>query len=213
MTENGNYPRTVAFLDFGTNSIRLLVVRLEENHAPVTLHNFKETVRLGEGEFAVQRLQPQAMRRAVDVAKNFARVARSAGASEIIAVATAATREASNRQAFLQMLHAEADIEVRVVSGLEEARLIYLGVSSGTNLEGKQALFVDIGGGSTEVIVGTQHEHTYLNSMKLGAIRVSSQFLAHHTGPVSAAEYGDIVAHVRRYAARTMHDLSQFQLE
>jgi len=72
MTENGNYPRTVAFLDFGTNSIRLLVVRLEENHAPVTLHNFKETVRLGEGEFAVQRLQPHAMRRAVDVAKNHA---------------------------------------------------------------------------------------------------------------------------------------------
>ena len=66
MTENGNSTRTVAFLDFGTNSIRLLVVRLEENHAPVTLHNFKETVRLGEGEFAVQRLQPHAMRRAIE---------------------------------------------------------------------------------------------------------------------------------------------------
>src|SRR5678816_804501 len=213
MTDNGNSTRTVAFLDFGTNSIRLLVVRLEENHAPVTLHNFKETVRLGEGEFAVQRLQPHAMRRAVDVAKNFAQVARSAGASEVVAVATAATREASNRQAFIQMLRAEAGMEVRIVSGLEEARLVYLGVASGTNLEGKQALFVDIGGGSTEVIVGTQHEHTYLNSMKLGAIRVSGQFLAHHTGPVSPEDYEEIVDHVRRYAARTMHDLSQYQLD
>src|SRR5215213_6950983 len=213
MTENGNYPRTVAFMDFGTNSIRLLVTRLEENHAPVTLHNFKETVRLGEGEFAVQRLQPHAMRRAVDVAKNFAQVARSAGAREIVAVATAATREASNRQTFIQMLRAEAGMELRIVSGLEEARLIYLGVASGTNLEGKQALFVDIGGGSTEVIVGTQHEHTYLNSMKLGAIRVSGQFLTHHTGPVSAADYEEIVDHVRRYAARTMHDLSQYRLD
>jgi exopolyphosphatase/guanosine-5'-triphosphate,3'-diphosphate pyrophosphatase len=213
MTENGNYPRTVAFLDFGTNSIRLLVTRLEENHAPVTLHNFKETVRLGEGEFAVQRLQPHAMRRAVDVAKNFAQVARSSGASEIVAVATAATREASNRQAFIQMLRAEAGIDVRIVSGLEEARLVYLGVASGTNLEGKQALFVDIGGGSTEVIVGTQHEHTYLNSMKLGAIRVSGQFLGHHPGPVSPAQYEEILAHVRRYAARTMHDLSQYQID
>ena len=91
--------------------------------------------------------------------------------------------------------------------------MIYLGVASGTNLEGKQALFVDIGGGSTEVIVGTQHEHTYLNSMKLGAIRVSGQFLAHHAGPVSPADYEEIVAHVRRYAARTVHDLSQYQLD
>src|SRR5688572_25225376 len=125
MTENGNSTRTVAFLDFGTNSIRLLVVRLEENHAPVTLHNFKETVRLGEGEFSVHRLQPHAMRRAVDVAKGFMQIARSAGAIEVVAVATAATREASNRLAFLQMLRAEAGIELRVVSGLEEARLIY----------------------------------------------------------------------------------------
>jgi exopolyphosphatase/guanosine-5'-triphosphate,3'-diphosphate pyrophosphatase len=188
-------------------------VRLEESHAPVTLHNFKETIRLGEGEFAVHRLQPQAMRRAVDVAKSFMQIARSAGASEVVAVATAATREASNQHAFLQMLRAEAGIELRVVSGLEEARLVYLGVVSGTNLEGKQALFVDIGGGSTEVIVGTQHEHTYLNSMKLGAIRISGQFLAHHTGPVASSEYEEIIAHVRRYAARTMHDLSQYQLD
>src|SRR3954463_11060903 len=107
MTENGNLTRTVAFLDFGTNSIRLLVVRLEENHAPVTIHNYKETVRLGEGEFAVQRLQPQAMRRATDVAAGFAQTARAAGASEIIAVATAATREASNQDTFLRMLRTE----------------------------------------------------------------------------------------------------------
>src|SRR4051795_5395000 len=111
------------------------------------------------------------------------------------------------------MLRAEAGIDVRIVSGLEEARLVYLGVASGTNLEGKQALFVDIGGGSTEVIVGTQHEHTYLNSMKLGAIRVSGRFLTHHPGPVSNQDYEAIVAHVRRYAARTMHDIAQYQLD
>src|SRR3954447_788144 len=98
MTENGNLTRTVAFLDFGTNSIRLLVVWLEENHAPVTLHNFKETVRLGEGAFAVQRLQPHAMRRAVGVGKSSPQVARSAGAGETPAAPTPATREASNRQ-------------------------------------------------------------------------------------------------------------------
>ena len=86
--------RTVAFIDIGTNSIRLLLVRLYPNHSYTILTELRQIVRLGEGEFVDQHLQPAAMERTVQVAKEFAELARANGADEIVAVATAATREA-----------------------------------------------------------------------------------------------------------------------
>src|SRR5215471_12106599 len=169
--------RTVAFMDIGTNSIRLLLVRLHPNHSYTILTELRQIVRLGEGEFVSQHLQPAAMERTVQVAKEFAELARANGADEIIAVATAATREADNQDAFVERLQAEARLDVRVIAGLEEARLIYLGVSHGVHLGDKQAFFIDIGGGSTEVIIGDQHRHTYVGSLKLGAIRLTTYFL------------------------------------
>jgi exopolyphosphatase/guanosine-5'-triphosphate,3'-diphosphate pyrophosphatase len=175
--------RTVAFMDLGTNSIRLLLVRIQPDYSYVVLTQLKQTVRLGEGAFIHQHLQPDAIDRAVFVARQFAQVARAHGAETIIAVATAATREAVNQATFVQQLQQEADLDVRVVSGLEEARLISLGVASGVHLSERQALFLDIGGGSTEVIIGTQHHQSYLGSLKLGAIRLTSHnFSLTHVG-------------------------------
>jgi exopolyphosphatase/guanosine-5'-triphosphate,3'-diphosphate pyrophosphatase len=199
-------------MDIGTNSIRLLVVEINPNHSHTVLHQLKETVRLGENEFVDQHLQPQAIERATAVIRQFASLARSSGADEIIAVATAATREAANQHAFLQRIRDEADVEVHVVSGLEEARLIHLGVASGLHLEDKQVFCIDIGGGSTEVIVGTQDEHLYLNSLKLGAIRLSTRFLT-VTGPVSQRLYDKIRDYVNYNAARTIHELQAYRID
>ena len=102
---------------------------------------------------------------------------------------------------------------LHVVSGKEEARLIYLGVSSGLHLESQQALFIDIGGGSTETSIGTQREALYLNSLKVGAIRLSNQFLRGMTGPVTQRLYERIKVHVRNEAARTLHDLRQNRID
>jgi exopolyphosphatase/guanosine-5'-triphosphate,3'-diphosphate pyrophosphatase len=176
--------RTVAFMDIGTNSIRLLLVRLHPNHAYTILTELRQIVRLGDGEFASQHLQPAAIERTVLGAREFAELARANGADEIVAVATAATREAENQDDFVKRLLAEAQFEVRVISGLEEARLIYLGVSHGIHLGDKQAFFIDIGGGSTEVIIGNQYQHDYVGSLKLGAIRLTSQFLPDTYNPV-----------------------------
>ncbi|HLG10989.1 MAG TPA: Ppx/GppA phosphatase family protein [Dehalococcoidia bacterium] len=213
ITETTIRPHTVAFMDFGTNSVRLLVVRIEPNLACTVLHQLKETVRLGDGEFARHLLQPQAIERTVAAARRFADVARAAGADEIVAVGTAATREADNRQAFLRKLAAEAGIELRIVSGKEEARLIYLGVASGVDLGTRQAFFIDIGGGSTETAVGTQDEAAYLNSLKLGAIRLTNQFLRGVEGPVSPDLYERIRTHVRNEASRTLTDLRAFDID
>ena len=196
--------RIVGFIDMGTNSIRLLLVRINPNHSTTVLSQLKQTVRLGEGEFADQRLQPQAMDRAALVLQKFADLARSYGATEITAVATAATREAENQAEFVERLWQQAKLDIRVVSGKEEARLIFLGAASGVHLDEKQALFIDIGGGSTEIIVGSQREHQYLDSLKLGAVRLSSLFPDSQKEALTHSEYEKIRRYVRHYALPTI---------
>jgi len=144
--------RVVAFFDLGTNSVRLLVARFESGQSYTVLTKQKEVVRLGEGEFARGWLRDDAMDRAVRACRRFTDLARRFGAVEYVAVATSAAREARNCAEFLKKLQDEAGLSVRTVSGIEEARLIYLGVSRGVEMDGAVALFVDIGGGSTEII-------------------------------------------------------------
>ncbi len=186
MTEST--PRTnhvVSFINIGTNSIRMLIVRLNPNFSYTVISQEKEVVRLGEREFADSQLQPEAMDRAVLVCKKFAELSRTYGADEIIAVATSAAREARNQASLIDRLRDEAGIEVGVISGMEEARLVYLGVSSGAELSSRTALFIDIGGGGTEMAIGDRNEYTYLDSLKLGAIRLTSMFIKEGSkGPV-----------------------------
>lgn len=204
---------TVAFLDFGTNSVRLLVVRVDPNNSYTIVQKLKETIRLGEGEFGDGRLQPGAIDRAVETATRFAQTARAAGAGELVAVGTAAAREAANSDELVKRLRDEAGVSLRIVSGQEEARLIYLGVSSGMQLGNQQAFFMDIGGGSTETIVGTQQEHLYLHSLKLGAIRLSNLFLAGDNGPVAPETYEQLCTYIRRSASTTLKEIAQFRLD
>lgn len=204
----------VGFIDLGTNSVRLLLVRFNVNHAFTVLSEQKETVRLGEGEFRRNLLQPDAMRRAAMVCAKFAEIARSRGAGHVVCVATSATREARNRGTFVRHIQRVAQVDCRVISGKEEARLIYLGVASGANIGGKETLFIDIGGGSTEVIVGDQQQYRFLDSLKLGAIRLTGMFfLPGETGAVSSAKYARIQRYVRARSVRTLQRLRQFPIE
>jgi exopolyphosphatase/guanosine-5'-triphosphate,3'-diphosphate pyrophosphatase len=205
--------RVVAFIDIGTNSVRLLVVRIHPNHSYTVLTQLKHTVRLGEGEFEDHCLQPRAIDRAVLVCQQFATLARTSEAEEIIAVATAATREARNQRSFINRLRQEAELDVRVVSGLEEARLIYLGVASGVHLGDKQALFVDIGGGSTEIIVGTQRHHRYLNSLKLGAIRLTAEQLPAGDGPVATEDCERLQHYVHHNMVHLVRELRSYHID
>ncbi|HVW02726.1 MAG TPA: Ppx/GppA phosphatase family protein [Planctomycetaceae bacterium] len=198
----------VAFMDIGTNSVRLLLARIHPNHSYSVISQQKEVVRLGEGEFREHQLQPGAMRRAVLVCSKFVEMAHAHGAESVIAVATSASREAANQGIFLKMLRREADLDVRVISGKEEARLIYLGVASGANLGNRRALFIDIGGGSTEVIVGTQQQYDFLDSFKLGAIRLTTLFFdSDDRGPVTLKQYQRLQRHLRATSIRTLQRL------
>ena len=205
----GIEPRTIAFIDIGTNSIRLLVVRIHPNGTHHILTRQKETIRLGEGEFGERsNLQPEPMDRAVLIARRFRDMAAAFGATEFVAVATSATREARNRARFLERLKAEALLEVRPVPGREEARLTYLGVARSLMLEGKKGLFIDIGGGSTEVMVGDGGDPVYLDSLKLGGIRLANQFLGEdRSGPLGRKTLREMQGYVGDVILRTIESI------
>jgi exopolyphosphatase/guanosine-5'-triphosphate,3'-diphosphate pyrophosphatase len=190
--------RIVSFIDIGTNSVRILVVRLNPNHSYTILTRQKQQVRLGEGEFEDEEIKAEAMERLVVVCRRFTDLARTFSTDEFVAVATSAMREATNQSEILHQLRQDAQIDVRVISGQEEARLIYLGVASGIHIEDRQAFFIDIGGGSTEIAVGSDHTYQYLESFRLGAIRLSDMYFpSGSTGPVSVDQYKRVQHHIR----------------
>lgn len=197
-----------AAIDIGTNSIRLAVVRKEEGQGFTILAQHREVVRLGEGEFDANQMTPDAIKRGSLVCAKFAEVARGFGAQEIIAFATSATREAENRDEFIESVREQAEIEVRVISGVEEARLIWLGVSSGVDLGKRKAILIDIGGGSTEVIIGNKQERLLLDSLKLGAIRLSNRFFT-SAKPYTAEEFGKAQEYVRAIASQLSRKVEQ----
>ena len=208
--------RTFAAMDIGTNSVRLAVVEVKTNQTWTTLASQKQVVRLGEGEFDQVPASPKrdegdsgghslteaAIARGALVCARFAEVARGFGAEEIVALATAAVREADNGDEFVKRVRGLADLDVRIISGQEEARLIYLGVVSGVDLPpGERALFMDIGGGSTELIVGDSQSYAFLDSLKMGAIRLTAEGVPDPSKPVSAAAWDDLQQRVRSLLA------------
>ena len=204
--------RVVSFIDIGTNSVRLLVVRLNPNHSYTILSRQKQQVRLGEGEFEEDEIQPEAIERLVVVCKKFTDLARTFSTEEFVAVATSAMREATNQNEILHLVRQEAQIDVHVISGQEEARLIYLGVASGTHIEGRQAFFIDIGGGSTEIAVGGDRTYQYLESFHLGAIRLSNLYLPQENpGPVSSEQYKRVQHHVRDTIIRSVRKIRSLE--
>jgi exopolyphosphatase/guanosine-5'-triphosphate,3'-diphosphate pyrophosphatase len=166
---------TVAAIDVGTNSFHLIIARPTGTNRFEVLDREKEVIRLGSGSGDMKRLDPEAVARGVAALGRFSRIAESFGA-EVHAVATSAVREAENRQDFLDSARSEAGVRIDVISGVEEARLIHLGVLQAVPLFDQQRLVIDIGGGSTEFVLGRGGEMLEARSLKLGAIRVSERF-------------------------------------
>ena len=164
----------LAALDLGTNSFHLVVARARAGGFEVVTRE-KETVRLGHGGGDMKELSPDAIERGVRSARRMQQIADRHGAT-LRAIATSAVREAANSHEFLRRVHDEAGVEIEVVSGIEEARLIHLGVLQAVPAFDRRLLLVDIGGGSTEVLLGRGREPIAARSFKLGAVRLTDRF-------------------------------------
>ncbi len=165
-----------AAIDIGTNSMHLVVARMTDDGGFDMLTSEKEMVRLGQGGGEMKQLAPEAIERGISALGRMAAVASSFGEVDLVAVATSAVREATNKNDFLDRARDELDIEVEVISGFEEARLIHVGVLLALPVFDKRLVLVDIGGGSTEFLVGQGDEALEARSMKLGAIRLTERF-------------------------------------
>lgn len=164
----------LAAVDIGTNSFHLVVARVRARRFEV-MASEREMVRLGSGSGDMKLLRPEAIDRGVATLRRFRQVADINGA-RLRAVATSAVREAENQAEFLERARREAGVEVEVIPGVEEARLIHLGVLQALPVYDQRLLVVDIGGGSTEFLVGEGAGVLWARSLKLGAIRLTDRF-------------------------------------
>lgn len=167
----------LAVIDIGTNSIHLVLAEILPDASYKILDRFKDMTRLGDGAFATRRLSDAAMTRALTTLKTLVTLARNKGFDRMVAVATSAVREARNGGEFVRQVAEQTGLAVRVISGTEEARLIFLGVKDSIPLSELPSLVVDVGGGSVELIVGNQGGLLQAKSLKLGAIRLVDQYL------------------------------------
>ncbi len=168
--------RRLAAIDVGTNSFHIIVASVDPQTGGYTiLAREKERVRLGEGSGDMKFLSAAAMERGIATLRRFRSVADRFDAP-VTAVATSAVREAVNKEIFIRRILHETGIRIEIVSGLEEARLVYLGVLQALPVLDRDILLVDLGGGSTEFLVGRKRKVHYDNSLKIGAIRMTDRF-------------------------------------
>ena len=162
----------LAVIDIGTNSIHMVLVEIGSDFSYKVMDRFKDMVRLGDGTFTIRELSDAAMVRGVDALRNLTTLARNKEFNRIVATATSAVREAKNGGEFLQMVEEQTGLEVQVITGKEEARLIYLGVRTSMELSDEPSLIADVGGGSVEVIACNRKQMFFGRSLKLGTIRL-----------------------------------------
>ncbi|MBD5654060.1 MAG: Ppx/GppA family phosphatase, partial [Candidatus Eremiobacteraeota bacterium] len=200
-------------IDVGTNSIHLIVVEMDPRFGTSrTILKAREMVRLGAGDaLARGHLSKKAVQRGVAAIEKFAAAARAEGANDIRAVATSAVREASNRDEFLAAVRATSGVEIEVLGDVEEARLIHLGVSRGFPLGGRVACIFDIGGGSTEFIVGDADRPFFLHSVRLGSLRLYDEFL--RDDAPDALAYRALDKRIRETLAPLALSLSDYRFE
>lgn len=202
-------PRALAAIDVGTNSVHMVVARPVPGGPPDFLARERMPVRLGSGGSDMKQLRPDAIDRAVAALDQCRRIAE-AHEADVAAVATSAVREAANAADFLRRARTEAGVSVEVVSGVEEARLIHLGALSAVPIAGRPHLVIDIGGGSTEVIVGAGTEPTLARSLKLGHIRLTDRFF-----PGGHVEPGAVKAcrrHIQAFIAPFLREMTDFEV-
>ncbi len=187
-----------AAVDIGANSVRLKIARRVRNKLEV-IHEDREVVRLGESVFSTGLLAPPAMAHTVKVLRRFRKAVQEHGDVLVRVTATSALRDARNSQAFIDWVHMRTGWKVEVISGVEEARLIHLGVISNLKLRASPLLLMDLGGGSCELTLSEQAQILETNSLPVGAVRLTQHFL-HHDPP-------------RKYELERLHSVIGEELE
>ncbi len=188
-------PQYLAAIDLGSNSFHLVVARIEDGHVHI-LDSLKEMVRLGGGLDKNGRLTEEARVRALACLDRFAERVQNLPQGSVAAVGTNTLRQAKNSRQFLQSASEVLGHPISIIGGREEARLIYLGVSHSLVAEGGKRFVMDIGGGSTELIIGEGFEPLHLSSLEMGCVSLSRTFFKNGRLCKKNWENANIAAHM-----------------
>lgn len=184
----------LAAIDIGTNSVHMIVVEVHPDGHFEVIDREKEMVRLGAGGLDGKALTDSAMTGALQALSTFRRLADSHKVDDILAVATSATREATNGGDFLAAIDDQAGIRAQVITGKEEARLIHLAAAYGVDFGRGAAVVIDIGGGSVEISYGTSTAVQLARSFKIGVIRLTERFV--RSDPLSGRDERRLTEHI-----------------
>ena len=183
----------LAAVDCGTNSVRLLVSRLVDGRL-VEVDRRLHLTRLGQGVAATGRFHPEALARTLDAMADFGAELDELGVSHRRVVATSAARDAANSAEFFDGARARLGVDAEIIPGEEEARLSYAGAVGALPDVAQPVLVMDIGGGSTELVLGSDGQVRHAISLDIGSVRVRERFL--HSDPPTAEEVAAATAHI-----------------
>lgn len=195
--------RRCAFIDIGTNTILGLIAELKKDDSFDVLDDLAEITRLGEGVQRTGRISPEAEERSLQVLRRYLDRCKDLFVEEIIAVGTSALRDAHNSAEVLSRFEKQLGLNVRVISGDEEAAYSFLAVQRGLPLNRRELLVVDVGGGSTEFIRGSETGVSQAVSINIGSVRLTEQFL--HSDPVRKEECEKMQLVIERELALLPH--------
>lgn len=184
----------IAIVDVGSNNIKLEIFELNSEGHSHLVFSEKFQARLGSDVFLTRKLRPESVEIAIEALKQIRRITQEFKCKQTVAVATAALRECDSGD-FIERAKKEAGITVNVISGHEEARFVYNGVRAHTSLGDKNYFINDIGGGSTEILVASDDDIHFVESLRLGTVRLREMF---------ASESKDLVKLIDRYVARSI---------
>jgi exopolyphosphatase/guanosine-5'-triphosphate,3'-diphosphate pyrophosphatase len=186
-----------AVVDIGTNSTRLLVAEVDPQSGRVEdLHRESQVTRLGDGVDSGGRLCQEAMERVFSTLSDYRATMDRLGCEKNVAVLTSAVRDASNGEQFTEQVRSRFNLDARVLSGDEEAQLTFLGAMSGRDETSQEpTVVIDIGGGSTEFIVGSGHTTSFHVSVQAGVLRMSERHI--HSDPPNPSELQALAADTR----------------
>src|SRR5215207_6195272 len=196
----------IAAIDIGTNSIHMIVVQVRPDLSFEVIDREKDMVRLGAGGLDGRSLTDTATASALQTLSKFKRLAESHKVDEIVAAATSATREADNGGDFIDEVARQTGIQIRIIPGAEEARLIHLAAGYGVDVGSSTACVIDIGGGSVEVTLGTATQLTVGQSFKTGVIRLTERYAK--SDPLSGRDERRLVKHLNREMGEYLSELA-----
>lgn len=195
----------LSVIDLGTNTILMVTAEIGADGSIHLLGDEHEIARLGRGVDATRRIMPESFDRVESFLLRYRQISSDLGAERIVAFGTSALRDAANREEFIDEMDHRTSIRIEVISGAEEAELTFAGAMFGLEIDQARRVVIDIGGGSTEIAVGTTQALEQSRSVDIGAVRITERYLG--TLPPSA----DSLAAARQEIAGELADL--FELE